>query len=434
MAGPSNPVPPTAETLQAAKQKILEALSLSDETIAALATLLIPKTPKITEHAAAIPDKECAICNYTCGEPRDEELPMEMLVTLPCNHNFGMRCLAKAAQRVKTCPMCRGEIPEPIVADLVAVYQNQKRKDSKPAHLGASCRHSLSQDTFDEREYLPDDADEMNLFRPATSFDYEYAMPHGHTAGFTYLLCPKVIRDQKDDTLRKAHMDEIVVTIHAAEVPSGVRSGASKFVYAVWYGPNRISYLSKAENRVDFSTSRDRSGAFVEAAAQALKDLDDLYELGALRRGGRVILKTTSCYFGDAFTDYLDIWKNNGFVNLQGRPVRNKQIWQDLDELIEKLRTEYQTTVHSWDVEDDFIQPMDAFIKATSWTWCEDSQRDKPLLEEATQAANGIWERAREKHFRSLGHYATPRWVIRQDKRNVSVWAGMEIPEDSRLT
>lgn len=406
MAGPSRPEP-SAEIIRAAKQTILQ--SLSDEMIVALASLLIAETPRTSEHSNTGPEKECAICNYTCGEQRDDGT-MEVIVTLPCNHSFGMRCLAKACQRVQTCPMCRGPIPGPIVQDFAAIYR--KQQDAKQGHhLGSACEHQLA---FDGPEYLPEDAEDMQLGRPATSFDYEFALPHDSTAGWTFLLCPHVTPEQRVEGTRKAHMDEVVVAIDAALAPIGLQNCASKFVYGVWFGPQSTA-CGHAKNTVALSTSRDKNGAFVDAAVKALKDVEDSLRTRVLLSGGRIVLKTQSAYFDDVFTETLDTWQHNGFTNLQGRPARNKQFWQPLSKIIERLRIQHQTTVHSWLVDDVDILPLASLIRATTWTWCERTQSNNVSMKKGLALAERLWSEQRTDHFRQ---YATPTWLLRQELRN----------------
>ena len=63
---------------------------------------------------------DCTICTSTIGQPRDDG-SVEALVTLPCSHAFGMRCLAHAIADRGTCPICRDAIPLDIVRDLYRI-------------------------------------------------------------------------------------------------------------------------------------------------------------------------------------------------------------------------------------------------------------------------------------------------------------------------
>ena len=60
---------------------------------------------------------ECSICTSTIGQPRDDG-SVEALITLPCTHAFGLRCLAHAIADRGTCPICRDAINTHIVRDL----------------------------------------------------------------------------------------------------------------------------------------------------------------------------------------------------------------------------------------------------------------------------------------------------------------------------
>lgn len=140
------------------------------------AKLLIPEPVKVSEHSPAPPDKEYAICNYTFGEQR-EDGSIEIGVTLPCNRSFGLRCLAKGAQRAKACPMYSEEIPAQVVTDMVSIYQNQE--DASPAHSGRTCPHN--EFAFDDREYVLDGPDDEEQRRLISSLLRRMGLLDGHT-------------------------------------------------------------------------------------------------------------------------------------------------------------------------------------------------------------------------------------------------------------
>lgn len=69
------------------------------------------------------------------------------------------------------------------------------------------------------------------------------------------------------------------------------------------------------------------------AAIQALK---------ALTRPCSVDLYTDSTYVRQGITDWIQGWKRNGWRNSQKKPVKNADLWQELDE----IRNEHDVTWH----------------------------------------------------------------------------------------
>jgi len=54
--------------------------------------------------------------------------------------------------------------------------------------------------------------------------------------------------------------------------------------------------------------------------------------LNALKRGSRVILHTDSKYVMDGVTSWMPAWKKRGWKTAAKKPVKNRDLWQALDE------------------------------------------------------------------------------------------------------
>jgi len=54
--------------------------------------------------------------------------------------------------------------------------------------------------------------------------------------------------------------------------------------------------------------------------------------LEALKRSSRVELHTDSSYLKNGITDWIDRWKANGWRTSNKKPVKNVELWQQLDE------------------------------------------------------------------------------------------------------
>ncbi|PMR71438.1 ribonuclease HI [Halomonas heilongjiangensis] len=57
--------------------------------------------------------------------------------------------------------------------------------------------------------------------------------------------------------------------------------------------------------------------------------------LSALKRPADVILTTDSKYVADGATTWLASWKRNGWKTATGKPVKNVDLWQRLDALLQ---------------------------------------------------------------------------------------------------
>ena len=58
--------------------------------------------------------------------------------------------------------------------------------------------------------------------------------------------------------------------------------------------------------------------------------------LNALKRSSRVVLYTDSRYVMNGITDWLPGWKRRGWKTASKKPVKNKDLWQALDEACQR--------------------------------------------------------------------------------------------------
>lgn len=91
------------------------------------------------------------------------------------------------------------------------------------------------------------------------------------------------------------------------------------------YGDHRLELcdgeLSTTNNRME-----------LQAAISGLK---------ALKKPSQVSLYTDSKYLRQGITDWIKNWKRNGWKNSQKKPVKNADLWQQLDELNEIHKIEW---------------------------------------------------------------------------------------------
>ncbi len=63
--------------------------------------------------------------------------------------------------------------------------------------------------------------------------------------------------------------------------------------------------------------------------------------LGKLKRTCRVRVHSDSQYLKDGITKWIHGWKRNGWMTKDERPVKNRELWEALDELSQRHRVEW---------------------------------------------------------------------------------------------
>ncbi len=63
--------------------------------------------------------------------------------------------------------------------------------------------------------------------------------------------------------------------------------------------------------------------------------------LSALTRASRVRLHTDSVYLRDGISQWIHTWKRNGWRTSQRKPVKNKDLWQTLEQALAAHEVEW---------------------------------------------------------------------------------------------
>lgn len=58
--------------------------------------------------------------------------------------------------------------------------------------------------------------------------------------------------------------------------------------------------------------------------------------LKAIKKAVPIVIHTDSKYVMDGITQWIEGWKKNGWKTSQKKPVKNIELWQELDELVAK--------------------------------------------------------------------------------------------------
>jgi ribonuclease HI len=88
----------------------------------------------------------------------------------------------------------------------------------------------------------------------------------------------------------------------------------------------------------------ERSGAERETTNNRMELLAVIQGLSALKRPSRVELFTDSQYVGKGLSEWMPKWKAHGWRRGKGhdaKPVKNLELWQQLDELVSRHRVEF---------------------------------------------------------------------------------------------
>ena len=64
--------------------------------------------------------------------------------------------------------------------------------------------------------------------------------------------------------------------------------------------------------------------------------------LNALKKPSKVRLHTDSVYVKDGLTKWIHGWKRNGWKTASKKPVKNKDLWQELDEACKRHDIEWR--------------------------------------------------------------------------------------------
>ena len=106
----------------------------------------------------------------------------------------------------------------------------------------------------------------------------------------------------------------------------------------------------------------ERSGGERETTNNRMELQAVIEGLGSLKRPAHVELFTDSVYVGKGLTEYMPKWKANGWRRKEGSkflPVKNEELWRQLDELVAKHKVKYTRVAgHSGHEENDRVDQL----------------------------------------------------------------------------
>jgi ribonuclease HI len=86
---------------------------------------------------------------------------------------------------------------------------------------------------------------------------------------------------------------------------------------------------------------KELSGGEAETTNNRMELMAAIEALNALKKASRVRLHTDSTYVKDGLTQWIHGWKRNGWKTAAKKPVKNKDLWQALDEACARHEIEW---------------------------------------------------------------------------------------------
>jgi ribonuclease HI len=90
------------------------------------------------------------------------------------------------------------------------------------------------------------------------------------------------------------------------------------------------------------TTEKELFGGEPETTNNRMELMAAIQALSVLKEACIVQLYTDSVYVKDGLSKWIHGWKRNGWQTAEKKPVKNADLWQNLDE----LRTVHQVTLH----------------------------------------------------------------------------------------
>lgn len=107
-------------------------------------------------------------------------------------------------------------------------------------------------------------------------------------------------------------------------------------------GPGGWGVLLQAREGDTVVRERTLQGGEALTTNNRMELMAAIAALEALRRASSVIVVTDSAYVKNGVTGWIHGWKRNGWRTADGKPVKNVELWQRLDEAAGLHRVEWR--------------------------------------------------------------------------------------------
>jgi len=114
-------------------------------------------------------------------------------------------------------------------------------------------------------------------------------------------------------------------------------------------GPGGWGALLRFQN-----TEKEFFGGEQETTNNRMEMTASIEALSQLKRPCDVILTTDSQYLRKGITEWIDNWKKRGWKTANKKPVKNADLWKQLDELVQKHNITWEWVKgHSGHIENE---------------------------------------------------------------------------------
>ncbi|MCJ1432237.1 hypothetical protein MMC27_001593 [Xylographa pallens] len=164
-------------------------------------------------------------------------------------------------------------------------------------------------------------------------------------SSLTHVPCPSTDRFGR----RVIDFDSIFVAIDGACRGNGTPFARSAI--GVYFGIHSEYNISKIIPGVEATNQVAELVACLTALQKIIDIKEGTIDLnnGLNQRLSQVVIKSDSEYVVKGMTSWIVTWRNNGFRNYSGRPVKNAEYFQQVDEFINHLES-LGVTVLLWHV------------------------------------------------------------------------------------
>ena len=96
-------------------------------------------------------------------------------------------------------------------------------------------------------------------------------------------------------------------------------------------GPGGWGVLMRAKNGEEIVKERELKGGEADTTNNRMELLAAINALESLTRASRITMVTDSAYVKNGVTGWIHGWKRNGWKTSAKKPVKNADLWQELD-------------------------------------------------------------------------------------------------------
>lgn len=119
-------------------------------------------------------------------------------------------------------------------------------------------------------------------------------------------------------------------------------------------GPGGWGYLLKCGEK-----SIQDSGSEKDTTNNRMELMAVINGLSKLNRFCNVIISTDSQYVKNGMEEWIHNWKKNGWKSSNKKPVKNVDLWQQLDALVQKFNVSWEWVKgHSGHVENEIVDTL----------------------------------------------------------------------------